>query len=50
MESANEEQLKEHGHHHGEHHHLKEVTVTVDGKSHRVPEKTYVVSEFKTLV
>jgi hypothetical protein len=49
MESVNEEQLKEKGHH-GEHHHVKEVTVTVDSKSHRVPEKTYVVSEFKKLV
>ena len=36
---------------HPEHHrHKHEVTVTVDGKAHRVPEGTYVVAEFKKLV
>jgi hypothetical protein len=32
------------------HHHKKEVAVTVDGKTHHVPEGTYLVSEFKKLV
>lgn len=32
------------------HHHRKEVVVTVDGKTHHVPEGTYVVAEFKKLV
>ena len=33
------------------HHHRKEeVTVTVDGKPHRVPEGNYVVAEFKKFV
>lgn len=50
MESANEAQLNEHGHHEGEHHHKKEVDVVVDGKTHHVREGTYVVSEFKRLV
>jgi hypothetical protein len=51
MESSNEAQLKEQGPDHGEqHHHKKEVTVTVDGKTQHVPEGTYVVSEFKKLV
>lgn len=49
MEVVNRES-KEHEHHHGEHQHKKEVAVTVDGKSHRVPEGTYVVLEFKKLV
>jgi len=40
-----DEQFGEHGHHH-----KKEVVVTVDGKSHHVPEGTYVVSDFKKLV
>ncbi len=31
-------------------HHKQEVTVTVDGKPHKLPEGTYVVSEFKKLV
>lgn len=36
---------------HPEHHQQKrEVTVTVDGKPHELPEGTYVVSEFKKLV
>ncbi|MGO9405124.1 MAG: hypothetical protein ACLPVW_16800 [Terriglobales bacterium] len=35
---------------HGQHHHKKQVDVTVDGKTHHVPEGTYVVSEFKKLV
>jgi hypothetical protein len=30
--------------------HREEVSVTVDGKAWRVPEGTYVVSEFKKLV
>jgi hypothetical protein len=34
---------------HDEHHH-KTVTVTVDGKQHRVPEGHYVVADFKKLV
>jgi len=33
-----------------DHHHKKEVVVTVDGKTHHVPEGIYVVSEFKKLV
>jgi hypothetical protein len=32
------------------HHRTKEVTVTVDGKSKVIPEGTYVVSAFKSLV
>ena len=32
------------------HHHRKQVAVTVDGHTHKVPEGTYVVSEFKKLV
>ena len=32
------------------HHHKKEVAVTVDGKTHHVPEGKYVVSDFKKLV
>jgi len=32
------------------HHHKKEVAVTVDGKTHHVPEGTYLVSEFMKLV
>ena len=28
----------------------KEVTVTVDGRTHELPEATYIVSEFKKLV
>jgi hypothetical protein len=39
------EDLAKHGHHH-----KKEVGVTVDGTSHRVPEGTYVVSAFKKVV
>lgn len=34
----------------GHDHKKKEVTVTVDGRTHRVPEGSYVVSEFKKLV
>lgn len=48
-ESAEKEKHEHPGR--GEHHRPpKEVTVTVDGKTHHVPEGTYVVSQFKQLV
>jgi hypothetical protein len=52
VESHNEagtEHRNEH-HHEGERGHKKEVTVTVDGKHHKVPEGAYLVSELKTRV
>ena len=46
VSEAGEGQSGEHTHHRRP----KEVAVTVDGKTHHVPEGTYVVSEFKKLV
>jgi hypothetical protein len=48
MDVKNNTQV-ESGEEHG-HHHKKDVAVKVDGKTHHVPEGTYVVSEFKKLV
>jgi hypothetical protein len=48
MDVKNSSELEVGGEH--GHHHKKEVVVTVDGKTHHVPEGTYVVSVFKKLV
>jgi hypothetical protein len=48
MDLKNSSELEVGGEH--GHHHKKEVAVTVDGKTHHVPEGTYVVSQFKKLV
>ena len=52
MDAANPQKTVHHPEqpHPDDHRHKEDVTVTVDGKSYKVPEGTYVVSEFKKLV